>query len=46
MISQHHAATEGTSELVAYIGTATRLPVTLKGGSIVVAWAATGSFVL
>ena len=37
---------EGTSELIAFIDTATGLPVTPNGGNITVTWAAAGIFSL
>jgi hypothetical protein len=40
------SGTEATSELVAYLDTATGLPVTPNGGNIVVAWNAAGIFAL
>jgi hypothetical protein len=40
------SGTEATSELIAYIDTATGLPVTPNGGNIVVTWAAAGIFAL
>lgn len=38
--------TEATSRLIAYIDTATGLPVTPNGGNITVTWDATGIFAL
>lgn len=40
-----HTGTESTSNLIAYIDTATGLPVTPNGGNIVVQWANSGNFI-
>lgn len=40
------SGTEGTSELIAYIDTATGLPITPNGGNVSVAWDAAGIFAL
>lgn len=40
LIIYKHTGTDGTSPLIAYIDTATGLPVTPNGGDIVIQWAA------
>jgi hypothetical protein len=42
----HDTGTPSTSRLIAYIDTATGLPVTPNGGNIVIQWDATGIFAL
>lgn len=38
LVIYHHTGVEGTSRLVAYIDTATGLPITPNGGNITVVW--------
>jgi hypothetical protein len=38
LILYNHTGTEGTSRLIAYIDTATNLPITPNGGDITVSW--------
>jgi hypothetical protein len=46
IVLYRHTGTEGTSELIAYIDTATGLPTTPSGGDITVQWNASGIFKL
>ena len=46
LVIYKHTGTESTSRLIAYIDTATGLPVTPNGGDITVAWNASGIFTL
>jgi hypothetical protein len=38
LVIYHHTGVDGTSELIAYIDTATGLPITPGGGDITVTW--------
>jgi hypothetical protein len=42
IVIYYHTGTESTSNLIAFIDTATGLPVTPNGGDIVIQWANTG----
>jgi hypothetical protein len=46
VVLYRHTGTEGTSELIAYIDTATGLPTTPSGGDITIQWNANGIFKL
>lgn len=46
LIIYQHTGTEGTSHLIAYIDTATNLPVTPTGVDVPIQWNASGIFVL
>jgi len=46
LIIYQHTGTDGTSILIAYIDSATGLPITLNGGDATVVWNASGIFAL
>ena len=45
LVIYKHTGVESTSTLIAYIDTATGLPVTLNGGDVVVSWQATTPYI-